>query len=268
MGEMRPVEQAEAMREERVRRRVEAMRQAYLSGKTVESAFEDTGLMQLPGENGKVRSIIGQGEKKPVLVNTDEGVVMEPDREMVTEQMWNCITVVIVGPNGKELAHMTPGDELPYRKYRYPDGRTYSDPGPAVERMVQPLRALGDSLEQYRALIIMNRADAFAAPSKFNYPHQEEAMKNLASLFESAGLRRVRVAETSLTETLTYHTPDRPEEVLVVGKRAMYDAQGHVVTQEGEVGAAWIPIEGEQRFQFLERPSDIIPGKADDIIPV
>lgn len=269
MAETRLSRQVEAVREERVKRRVESLRQAYFSkGQTVESAFRDTGLRQLPTASGEVRSVVGQEERKPVLVNTDEGVVVEADREIVTEEMWNCLTIVIVGSKVKEMAHLTPGGYLPYREYQFPDGRTYSDPRASVERMVQPLRELGESLDQYQILIIFNRASASADPNKFNYPHQEAAMKNLVELFESAGLSKVRVVETALTETLTYHTPERSKEVFVVGKRAMYDERGEIITPDGEVGAAWIPMEGSKKFEFLERPAGIVPGQADSVIDV
>lgn len=268
MIERLPIDLIRSAQSERVHQRLEAIRATYLANNSVERAFEDTGLFQLSAPRGEVRSVIGQGEKKPVLVETGEGIFAETDREIVTEEMFNCVTVIIVGPRGKEMVHMTPGGDLPYREYRFSDGHLYSDPKAAVERVVQPLRELGEPLDKYRALIICNRADATSESSKFNYPAQEAAWKQLAGLLRSAGLGKSRVVETSLIRTIVYHTPDKPNEVLVIGRRAMYNKQGEVVTNQNEVGAVWVPIDGQNEFEFLERPSDIKPGQADDIINI
>lgn len=178
-----------------------------------------------------------ESQHQLVRASTDTGVIVRNDQEMVTNKMVGCTTLFIQGPDAKVLVHITPSTRLPYHERA----------DHTVAKVMEALRALGHPLDQYRLVIFGNIG---TENGKFGYERLEKLWEELGQKFVEAGIGEARVQELPLDETVVYHTPERPDDVFVMGRRNCYDEKGNYCEYPRQIDSYWIPLKDDQPFDF------------------
>lgn len=197
-------------------------------------------------KGGEIISAIGIDGKNPVVVETDRGVIVEKDREIATERMWGCTTVFIIGPDVKALIHLTPSSKFPYRDFELPSGKMLPYTADSVQKIITALISHGKPLDQYKLFILGNTGNP---AGKYSHVNQDTAWVHLQDEFVKAGVQQPKIVELPLDETLIYHSPERQEELFVMGNVMSYDQYGEQM-RDKERSGFWIPLDSDKPIDF------------------
>ncbi len=188
-------------------------------------------------ERGAIRDARGKFPEKPICVPTDTGVIVEAEREIGTDRMWGCATVIIRHPKGKLFAHLTPTNKLAYMDW---DEKIDQSNETTAKEMVRSLEEAGLSLRECRGTIIGNLG---TSSGKYERARLLKIWNHLGERLRAAGLAHWKTIEVPLDETLVFHTPDKPGKAFVMGHLAKIGEGGLFEVDHKEVDARWVELE-------------------------
>lgn len=203
-------------------------------------------LRQQPGE---IIDASGVGDRNPIIVTTDAGVICESDREIATDKIVGCACVLVIGPQKKMMLHLTPHSGLPYLE-NVRSGATYADS--TAKRILQSMQESGMQPEECRVITLANLGQANEDEKNF-HKRQNASLDALCNTLRAGGVASALSVELPMDRTAVYHSPERPDDIAVIGFSAHYDAQGSVQDDVNEIHGYWLPIDKKTEFA-IERP--------------
>jgi hypothetical protein len=252
-GGMPPINPAETT-QKKWERRVEAFRKTYPYISKSISYTE-----RLEGANAGAGEIIDKTKtvgEAVTVVNTDTGMVFPKDRESVTEELYGCAGIFIDAPNCNEMVHMTPNGRLGYKYRNFSPEQQASMVAARVTKIISSLPP-ETPLDQCRGVIVVNLAEeSFPDYNEYHYNKQYEMWERLKKMFEDLGLKNIKIVEVPMDKSALYHTPERPNEIMVMGARLGINPDGSFdkskVTTIDEI---WIPLDRKENSDYgIKRP--------------
>lgn len=177
----------------------------------------------------EVNNLLSDTRTNPVDVPTGSGGVVPHSREILTDDIMGCLGIFIRGPKGKALMHMTPTYALAYEQPML---------ARSVATIVEQAGQLADNPDDLSMVIIANLVDDRISKER----HAEwEAVK---TAFAEAGIKRAKVVEVPLEHTTVYHSPERPDELMVMGIRKFINDNDRIDgAGKYYIKNHWIPID-------------------------
>ncbi len=233
-------------------RRVEGFRKAYPHITDVLN-YSD----RLQGANsGDVVDMTKTEGDAVAVVNTDTGTVISKNREAVTEKLYGCAGIFIDGPDCNEMVHMTPSSSLGYKYHKYSAEQQPTYVARNVDKIISSLPER-TSLEQCRAVIVVNIADeSYPKRNDYHYEKQYAAWDRLKKQFEDLGLKNIKIVEVPMDESALYYTPERPDKILVMGRKIGINPDGsYDKSQEKTVDEIWVSLDPRETADYgIKRP--------------
>ncbi|MDO8584170.1 MAG: hypothetical protein Q7R83_03260 [bacterium] len=187
---------------------------------------------------GQITDIRGQDENAPVAVPTDAGVIVEPNREVGTDKMVGCATLIISHPKGKLFAHLTPTHRLAYMSW---DQNKDECNETTIASIIASLKEAGLPLEECSGAIIGNVG---TASGKFKHERLLTIWRDMGDRLSKVGLASWNIIAAPLDETIVFSTPDKASKVLVMGRPAHVNEEGWFEVDKRNTEERWIELTG------------------------
>lgn len=207
-----------------IQKRLKELREGYGNVTKMLGKYETS------NNSGEIKDARQSGNKDPMVVMTDTGVIVSKERELLTERLSACVALLIQGPEFNYLVHMTPSSNLGYYYYRH------NNPSELVENVVKKIFGKlpeETSKENISVTIITNMPDETDGP--YGRKRLVAAWDLLKNKIKSIGVKSLKIKELPTDETLLYLSPLTPDTVYAIGNKIEVGEKGNYVFGSGEV---------------------------------